>query len=135
MPGMEVATKCCKHFAKTHLLENVGQPREIANFIYFLADDNNGKFKCTNGIAKDITKRIQLEKEQKNTIDKLQKSINEVKILRGILPICSYCKKIRDDKGYWQQVEGYIRDHSEAEFTHGMCPDCYKREIKKTVRT
>ena len=97
------------------------------NFHY----DNNGKFKCTNGIAKDITKRIQLENEQKDTIDKLQKALNEVKILRGILPICSYCKKIRDDKGYWQQVEGYIQDHSEANFTHSACPDCYKKEITK----
>lgn len=93
--------------------------------------DKNGKFECMNGIAKDITKRIQLENEQKHTIYKLQKALSEVKILRGILPICSYCKKIRDDKGYWQQVEGYIRDHSEANFTHGACPDCYKREIGK----
>jgi CheY-like chemotaxis protein len=60
------------------------------------------------------------EKERKALIE-------EVKILRGLLPICSSCKKIRDDKGYWQQIEGYIRDHSEAEFTHSICPDCAKK--------
>lgn len=54
----------------------------------------------------------------------LQKALNNVKVLRGLLPICVGCKKIRDDKGYWQAVEGYIKDHSEAEFSHGLCPDC-----------
>lgn len=54
----------------------------------------------------------------------LQTSLAKVKSLSGLLPICAACKKIRDDQGYWEQVEVYIRDHSEAEFTHGMCPDC-----------
>lgn len=52
---------------------------------------------------------------------------NEIKTLKGFLPICSSCKKIRDDKGYWTQIEAYIREHSEAEFSHGLCPDCMKR--------
>ena len=56
----------------------------------------------------------------------LQKALAEVKKLSGMLPICSSCKKIRDDEGYWQQIEEYIRDHSEAEFTHGICNDCVK---------
>ncbi len=55
---------------------------------------------------------------------KLQKSLDEVKQLSGILPICSHCKKIRDDKGYWEQVEDYIGSHSEALFSHGLCPNC-----------
>ncbi len=54
----------------------------------------------------------------------LQKAFDELKTLRGIVPICASCKKIRDDKGFWNQVEDYIRDHTEAEFTHGLCPDC-----------
>jgi hypothetical protein len=57
----------------------------------------------------------------------LQKAYEEIKILRGIIPICSSCKKIRDDAGYWQQVEVYIRDHTEASFSHGICPECTKR--------
>jgi AmiR/NasT family two-component response regulator len=54
----------------------------------------------------------------------LQDALAKVKMLSGMLPICANCKKIRDDKGYWHQVENYIRDHSEAELSHGICPDC-----------
>jgi AmiR/NasT family two-component response regulator len=57
----------------------------------------------------------------------LELALDEVKRLRGILPICANCKKIRDDQGYWQQIETYIRDHSEADFSHGICPDCIKK--------
>ncbi|MBK8934318.1 MAG: hypothetical protein IPM76_18780 [Chloroflexi bacterium] len=57
-------------------------------------------------------------------IDRLQTTLGEVKTLSGLLPICANCKKIRDDQGYWQDVAVYVRDHSEAEFTHGMCPEC-----------
>jgi hypothetical protein len=56
----------------------------------------------------------------------LQKALSEVKTLRGFIPICSGCKKIRDDRGFWQQIEIYMRDHSDAEFSHGLCPDCIK---------
>jgi len=59
---------------------------------------------------------------QKN--EKLQKALDEIKTLKGIVPICAHCKKIRDDKGYWNLLESYIEKHSEAEFSHGMCPDC-----------
>ncbi len=60
---------------------------------------------------------------------KLNKSLEEVKTLRGIIPICSYCKKIRDDEGIWNQLEAYIHLHSDAEFSHGACPDCYKKQM------
>jgi sigma-B regulation protein RsbU (phosphoserine phosphatase) len=53
-----------------------------------------------------------------------------MKRLQGLLPICSYCKRIRDDQNYWQQVESYVSEHSEAEFSHGICPDCYDRVVK-----
>ena len=59
--------------------------------------------------------------------NELQKALSEVKTLRGFLPICSSCKKIRDDKGYWNQIESYIEARSEAEFSHGICPDCQKK--------
>lgn len=75
----------------------------------------------------DITTRKQLEKEKEDLIAKLQKSLNSVKLLSGLIPICASCKKIRDDKGYWNQIEAYIRDHSEAEFSHGICPVCAKK--------
>ncbi|RME49425.1 MAG: response regulator [Caldilineae bacterium] len=57
----------------------------------------------------------------------LQKALAEVKQLSGLLPICSSCKKIRDDEGYWHQVEVYIRDHTDADFSHGLCPDCAQK--------
>jgi len=57
----------------------------------------------------------------------LQKAIASIKILQGLLPICASCKKIRDDKGYWKQLEVYIRDHSEADFSHGICPECVEK--------
>jgi len=60
-------------------------------------------------------------------IHDLQHALSEVKTLSGLLPICSSCKKIRDDKGYWNQIEAYIRAHSNADFTHGICPQCAQR--------
>lgn len=60
----------------------------------------------------------------------LQEALDRVRQLQGLLPICSYCKKIRDDHNYWQQVETYISDHSEARFSHSICPVCYDREVK-----
>jgi len=61
------------------------------------------------------------------TIAKLQKALEEVNVLSGLLPICASCKKIRDDTGYWNQIESYIRKHSDAEFSHSICPDCAKK--------
>lgn len=79
------------------------------------------------GLAHDITHRQQAEAERERLIGELQAALAEVKQLSGLLPICASCKKIRDDQGYWQQVEVYIRDHSEAEFSHSICPDCMKK--------
>ena len=70
-------------------------------------------------------KRIENEKEQ--AIAQLQEALAKVKLLSGFLPICASCKKIRDDQGYWQQIESYIRDHSNAEFSHSICPDCARK--------
>ncbi len=57
-------------------------------------------------------------------IEELREALNNIKTLRGILPICAWCKKIRDDEGYWKQLESYLRDHTDAEFSHGICPPC-----------
>jgi hypothetical protein len=64
---------------------------------------------------------------RKALIQELQTAIGEIKTLSGLLPICASCKKIRDDKGYWNQIEVFIRDHSDAEFSHGICPDCIQQ--------
>jgi hypothetical protein len=71
--------------------------------------------------------RKRSEEERSRLIAQLQESLARVRTLSGMLPICASCKKIRDDKGYWNQIETYIRDRSEAEFTHGICPECAAR--------
>jgi len=78
-------------------------------------------------LEEEIGERERLKKKQENLIRELRSAMEKVKTLSGLLPICASCKKIRDDKGYWTQIEKYIRDHSEAEFTHGFCPECVKK--------
>ena len=69
------------------------------------------------------------------TVQALQSSLDKVRLLGGLLPICSSCKRIRDDQGYWNQIEAYIRDHSEAEFSHSICPDCTKKLYPDLVQS
>jgi hypothetical protein len=71
--------------------------------------------------------RRQAEEEKDALVDELRKAIDEVKTLRGIIPICASCKKIRDDEGFWQQVEDYIGHHSDAVFSHGICQKCARK--------
>jgi PAS domain S-box-containing protein len=78
------------------------------------------------GVAREISERKKFEHDREKMITELRDALSEVKALSGLLPICSSCKKIRDDQGYWTQVETYISKHSEAVFTHGLCPDCTK---------
>ncbi|MDP2886576.1 MAG: PAS domain S-box protein [Ignavibacteria bacterium] len=82
----------------------------------------------------DITERKRAEealgeavKERERLIQELQHALENIKTLQGLIPICGNCKKIRDDKGFWNQVEGYIMAHSDATFTHGVCPECAKK--------
>ena len=71
--------------------------------------------------------RQQMETEREELLLELKEALSQVKLLSGFLPICSSCKKIRNDKGYWQQIESYISEHSNAEFSHGLCEKCAKR--------
>ena len=73
-----------------------------------------------------LIERKRTEDEREELIGKLQEALATVRTLSGLLPICSSCKKIRDDQGHWNQLETYLLEHSEAEFTHGSCPDCLK---------
>lgn len=79
------------------------------------------------GIAIDITEQKHAEQALAQERDKLEKALAKIKKLNGMLPICASCKKIRDDKGYWSQIEKYIRDHSDVEFSHSICPECVKK--------
>jgi PAS domain S-box-containing protein len=76
------------------------------------------------GIASDITDWKRQEGERKRLIRHLRKALAEVKTLSGLLPICSHCKKVRDDQGYWQQIDAFITEHSDLFFSHGLCPEC-----------
>lgn len=79
-----------------------------------------------NALNNEIASRIQSEKATRRESDKLKEALTKVKVLSGMVPICATCKNIRDDQGYWKQIESYIRDHSEMQFSHGICPDCLK---------
>jgi len=89
--------------------------------------DDTGKRITGVHVIRDITERKQTEEQRDRLISELQKALSEVKTLQGFLPICSHCKKIRDDKGYWNQIESYIHKHSDAKFSHGICPECAKK--------
>ncbi len=69
--------------------------------------------------------------KQQQLILELQKALEEINVLSGLIPICSYCKNIRDDEGYWQRVESYVQAHSDADFTHSICPDCLEKWKKE----
>ena len=94
---------------------------------YFEVRAYSSKYGQFVAVFNDVTDKKQSEIEKDNLIGKLQKAFSEIKKLSGMLPICSHCKKIRDDKGYWNQIESYIRDHSEAEFSHSICQECAKK--------
>ncbi len=78
------------------------------------------------GAVQDITDQKQAEQERESLIIELKGALEKVRTLGGLLPICASCKKIRDDKGYWNQLEKYLGDHTDAKLTHGLCPDCAK---------
>jgi len=79
--------------------------------------------------SRNLDERISVEKQRERLIGELNNALSQVKKLSGMLPICSYCKKIRDDKGYWNQIEEYIQVHSEAEFSHGICKECAEKHF------
>ena len=95
------------------------QSAAVENF-----DDKAGHIHTT---VVDITERKQLEEGREKLLHELQDAFAKIKKLKELLPICSYCKKIRNDAGYWQQVEWYITEHTDTMFTHGICPECYEK--------
>lgn len=132
----------------THGIETVGKVQEYAKTIPIIVltglDDGDTALQAIQHGAQDYLvkgqinpgmisrvigygiERKRLEMKQAQLIRQLQVAIAQIKTLRGMMPICSSCKMIRDDSGYWHQVEEYMRDHTDADFTHSMCPDCLK---------
>ena len=78
---------------------------------------------------------IELQMKLADRVLQLEQALEQVKRLQGIIPICGYCKKIRDDQDYWQNVESYIATHSEAQFSHGICPPCYAKVVKPQIES
>ncbi|UCF94657.1 MAG: hypothetical protein JSW39_11030 [Desulfobacterales bacterium] len=99
-----------------------------------LGEQNRKIQKAHAEIQIEIEERKHAQIEKDNLIVELQDALNKVKTLSGLLPICASCKKIRDDRGYWNQIESYIRDHSEAEFSHSICPECAKKLYREIYR-
>jgi hypothetical protein len=95
--------------------------RQPYDLIFKELDTSNKK------LQNEINARIKVEKEREKIIVQLQNALSEIKTLSGLLPICSHCKKIRDDKGYWNQLEVYIHEHTDVKFSHGICQECAKK--------
>jgi PAS domain S-box-containing protein len=116
---------------QTHQCETVelyvqNMNRWLMISVYPITDKDGNLIRAVH-IARDITKRKKIEEERKKLITELQEALKEIKTLRGILPFCSFCKKIRDDKGYWEQVDVYIHKYSQADISHSICPECMKK--------
>ena len=115
------------------ILTSMSRPDEIVSGLEAGANDYIIKpFKAPELRARLSVgaRMVELQLELAERVAELEKALSEVKQLRGILPICAYCKKIRDDRNYWEQVEDYFARHTEAKFSHSFCTDCYDKIIK-----
>lgn len=101
-----------------------GEVRWLRDHARPIWDEQQGRVVRIYAAAQDTTERRQAHEERERLVLELQDALSKVKTLKGLLPICASCKKIRNDQGYWTSVEAYILQHSDAEFTHGICPDC-----------
>jgi DNA-binding NtrC family response regulator len=101
----------------------------IAHHNKELVEMNTQLSKSNRELANEILERKRAEAEKEKLIIELTESLAKIKTLSGLLPICAWCKKIRDDAGYWQQLESYIGKHSGAEFSHSICPECLKEKF------
>jgi PAS domain S-box-containing protein len=108
------------------------QHRSLLNGKYYLRTlspikDTGGRTTSVTVVSKDINELKRAEVERDKIIFELQDAMDQIKTLKGLIPICAWCKKIRDDSGYWQKLETYLKEHSDVDFTHGMCDECAKK--------
>jgi len=143
MPGLEGPSICRKvrahsATATTYLLLVTAREsvKDVVAGLEAGADDYVTKpfdpqvFRARLRVGKRI---VELQSALAERVDELQDALARVRVLQGLLPICSYCKRIRDDRNYWQQLETYFTEHSDATFTHGVCPDCYEKRVKPQI--
>jgi len=115
--SIAIDVEYCRRDGSIIWMENIAKPiRDSSGFLVGIL-----------GVSRDLTERKRAEEERERLIDELKAALAKVRTLSGLLPICSSCKKIRDDKGYWNKIESYIKDHSEADFTHSICPECAQK--------
>jgi CheY-like chemotaxis protein len=144
MPGLEGVEICRRVQARGSatppylvlLTANSERPNVIAG-LEAGADDFMGKpFDPEELRARLVvaTRVVELRRKLAERVHELEAAISRVKQLQGLLPICAYCKKIRDDRNYWQQVEEYVSAHTDAQFSHGICPECYERVLTPQIR-
>lgn len=143
MPGVE-GPELCRRIRRTQgisslyviLLTAKGTQEDIVAGLEAGADDYLAKpfdpeeLRARVGAGRRI---VELRQSLADRVCELEKALSQVRQLQGLLPICAYCKKIRDDKNYWQEVEGYIIKHSEAQFSHRICPSCYDQHVKPEI--
>lgn len=140
MPGMEGAEVCRRFRALPHsemtcliLLTSKGSKEDIVEGLEAGANDyivkpfNHEELRVRVQIGK---KMVELQTALSARVKELEEAMSRIRTLEGFLPICSYCKKIRTDKNYWQQLESYFADHSDVRFSHGICPDCFEKYVK-----
>jgi DNA-binding response OmpR family regulator len=115
-----------KPFQVDELLARVQTQLELRRLRVQLEQQAAGLQLANDQLQQEMTERMHTEQALREKNAELEAALAKVKLLSGLLPICSACKKIRDDKGYWSQVDNYVQEHSEATFSHGLCPDCLK---------
>lgn len=101
--------------------------------IKFPVNDSMGRLQAIGGFCTDITARKRSEREREALIEELRAALKEIAVLRELLPMCAWCKQIRDDGGYWRQLEEYLEVHSKLQFTHSICPSCADKLCSETV--
>jgi hypothetical protein len=101
--------------------------KSVKNFVesnFSERQDEKQNVEAVIGVGRDITRQKHAEQGREKLVVSLQEALDNVKTLSGLVPICSHCKQVRDDEGYWNQIECHIEKHSYASFSHGMCPEC-----------
>ena len=116
---------------KVHRVERPSQCRKgmVVEITSSVIRDSEGEIIAGLEVVRDITRFRKMEEEQEKMLRELKEALKKVKTPRGLLPICVSCNKVRDDDNNWTKVDVYIRDHSEAELTHGYCPDCMRNQF------
>jgi len=140
MPGMDGAEVCLKarelsvgRLLYIILLTAKGRKEDVVEGLTAGADDyiikpfDRSEMKARMNAGERI---LRLQAELAARVKELELALANVKLLQGLLPICCYCKRIRNDQNYWQQVDTYVAEHSEAQFTHGICPECRDKIVK-----